>query len=77
MDDLETMMKEGKAVVSASPCRSMTASARSNLTNIVISAVEEIAAPGSSEEKKIIAADALIAAIRQVVKEEMEHSVYV
>ena len=76
MDDLETMMKEGKR---------MTASARSNLTNIVIDAIEDIAAETSavphngvtSEQKKIIAADALIAAIRQVVKEEMEHSVYV
>ena len=68
MDDLETMMKEGKTMVVA---------ARSNLTNIVISAVEEIAT-ASSEEKKIVAADALIAAIRQVVKEEMakENPVY-
>ena len=67
-EDLETMMKEGKTMVVA---------ARSNLTNIVISAVEEIAT-ASSEEKKIVAADALIAAIRQVVKEEMakENPVY-
>ena len=63
MDDLATMMGRNE---------NMPASARSDVANVIISAVEDIAAPGSSEEKKIIAADAIYEAIRKVVREEIE-----
>ena len=69
MDDLATIMGRKE---------NMTSSARSDVANVIISAVEDIAAPGSSEEKKIIAADAIYEAIRKVVREEIakENPVY-
>ena len=64
LEDLGTMIKENER-------KPMTEQARSNAVNILISAVEDMAASGSSEEKKIIAADAVLAVIRKTVKEEL------